>query len=78
MWDPGNLKSRRIFEDTEMSIIFQLALLVLVLYSLVMVVAVPVLYSSAVDGSRSKPIILLGSLIWFGMIVAVATLNFLK
>jgi photosystem II PsbZ protein len=61
-----------------MIIVFQLALLALVLYSLVMVVAVPVLYSSAVDGSRSKTLILLGSLIWVGMVIAVATLNFLK
>ncbi|MEN9232046.1 MAG: photosystem II reaction center protein PsbZ [Thermostichus sp. DG02_5_bins_236] len=61
-----------------MMIIFQIALLVLVLYSLLLVVAVPVLYSSASDWSRGKNVILVGSLLWVLMVIGVGLLNYLK
>lgn len=58
-----------------MSIIFQAALLGLVLYSLLLVVAVPVLYSSAVDAGPSKTIILTGSIAWVIYVVVVGVLS---
>ncbi|MDX2273349.1 MAG: photosystem II reaction center protein PsbZ [Cyanobacteriota bacterium] len=61
-----------------MGLVFQLTLLVFVLYSLLLVVAIPVLYSSASNWSRAKNVILVGSLLWVGMVVGVAVLNFLK
>lgn len=61
-----------------MMLIFQIALLVLVLYSLLLVVAVPVLYSSSSDWSRGKNVILVGSLLWVLMVIGVGLLNFLK
>jgi photosystem II PsbZ protein len=61
-----------------MMLIFQIALLVLVLYSLLLVVAVPVLYSSSSDWGRGKNVILVGSLLWVLMVIGVALLNFLK
>ncbi len=61
-----------------MSIIFQIALLVFVLYSLALVVAVPVLYSSASNWSKAKGVLLGGSLVWVLMVIGVGVLNFLK
>lgn len=61
-----------------MMLIFQIALLVLVLYSLLLVVVVPVLYSSASDWGRAKNVILVGSLLWLLMVIAVGVLNYLK
>ncbi len=61
-----------------MMLIFQIALLVLVLYSLLLVVAVPVLYSSSSDWARGKNVILVGSLLWVLMVIGVGLLNFLK
>ncbi len=61
-----------------MMLIFQIALLVLVLYSLLLVVVVPVLYSSSSDWGRGKNVILVGSLLWVLMVIGVGLLNFLK
>ncbi len=61
-----------------MGLVFQLTLLGLVLYSLLLVVAVPVLYGSPADWARGKNVILIGGLVWVGWIVAVAVLNFVK
>ncbi|MGQ9837074.1 MAG: photosystem II reaction center protein PsbZ [Cyanobacteriota bacterium] len=61
-----------------MMIIFQIALLVLVLYSLLLVVVIPVLYSSASDWERGKNVILVGSLLWVLMVIGVGVLNYLK
>ncbi len=60
-----------------MSILLQLSLLVLVLYSLIMVIAVPVLYSSSTDWSRSKNLLLVGSFLWVGLVALVGGLSFL-
>jgi photosystem II PsbZ protein len=62
----------------KMMLIFQIALLVLVLYSLLLVVAVPVLLSSASDWSRAKNVLLVGSLLWVLMVLGVGVLSFLK
>lgn len=59
-----------------MSIIFQLALIALVLFSFVMVVGVPVAYASPQTWSQSKPLLYLGSGIWAILVVLVAILNF--
>ena len=58
-----------------MSIIFQLVLFVLVLWSFVMIVGVPVAYASPT--SQSKRLILLGSIIWGALVVLVGGLNYL-
>ncbi|NJK63998.1 MAG: photosystem II core protein PsbZ [Synechococcaceae cyanobacterium SM2_3_1] len=60
-----------------MSILLQLSLLVLVLYSLIMVIAVPVLYSSSSDWSRAKNLLLIASFLWVGLVALVGGLSFL-
>ncbi|ACK66482.1 photosystem II core protein PsbZ [Rippkaea orientalis PCC 8801] len=59
-----------------MSIIFQLALIALVLFSFVMVIGVPVAYASPQNWNQSKPLLYLGSAIWAILVVIVAILNF--
>lgn len=61
-----------------MGLIFQITLLGFVLYSLALVVAVPVLYSSASNWSKAKGVLLAGSLLWVVMVIGLGTLNFLK
>jgi photosystem II PsbZ protein len=58
-----------------MTIVFQIVLAALVLFSFVMLVGVPVLYAS--PQSNSKQLLFLGSGIWAGLVVVVAVLNFL-
>ena len=60
----------------KMSIIFQLTLAALVLFSLIMVIGVPVAYASPQNWDQSKPLLYLGSLIWAVLVVLVAVLNF--
>jgi photosystem II PsbZ protein len=60
-----------------MSIIFQFALAALVLFSFVMVVGVPVAYASPSNWDQSKRLILLGSGIWFILVITVGVLNYL-
>lgn len=59
-----------------MTIIFQLALSLLVLFSFVMVVGVPVAYASPQNWEQSKTFLYLGSGIWAALVVVVAVLNF--
>jgi photosystem II PsbZ protein len=59
-----------------MSILFQLALIALVLFSFLMVIGVPVAYASPQNWDQSKPLIFLGSGIWAILVVVVAILNF--
>lgn len=59
-----------------MSILFQLALTGLVLFSFIMVVGVPVAYASPQNWEQSKPFLFLGSGIWVVLVIAVAVLNF--
>jgi photosystem II PsbZ protein len=58
-----------------MTIVFQIVLAALVLFSFVMLVGVPVLYAS--PQNNSKQLLFLGSGIWAGLVVVVAVLNFL-
>jgi photosystem II PsbZ protein len=59
-----------------MVILFQLFLLALVAMSFVMVVGVPVLYASNTNPDRNNKLILVGGLIWVGLVLAVAGLNY--
>ncbi len=58
-----------------MTIVFQLLLAVLVLFSFVMVIGVPVAYASPSNWNQSKPLLLIGSVIWSLLVVAVGILN---
>ncbi len=60
-----------------MTIVFQLALAALVLFSFIMVIGVPVAYASPQNWDQSKPLLYLGSGIWIILVVLVAILNFL-
>ena len=60
-----------------MSVIFQLALFVLVLWSFVMIVGVPVAYASPSNWDQSKRLIFLGSIVWGALVVLVGGLNYL-
>lgn len=59
-----------------MTILFQLALTALVLFSFVMVIGVPVAYASPQNWEQSKNFIFLGSGIWTLLVIVVAILNF--
>ncbi len=59
-----------------MTILFQLALTLLVLFSFVMVIGVPVAYASPQNWTQSKNLLYLGSGIWTALVVLVAILNF--
>ncbi|NJL85579.1 MAG: photosystem II reaction center protein PsbZ [Leptolyngbyaceae cyanobacterium SM1_1_3] len=59
------------------SILFQIALLALVVWSFVMVVGVPVAYASPQNWDQSKRLILLGSVLWGVLVVVVGGLNYL-
>jgi photosystem II PsbZ protein len=60
-----------------MSILFQLALAALVILSFAMIVGVPVAYASPQNWDQSKRLILLGSIIWAVLVLAVGGLNYL-
>ncbi|MGK7899342.1 MAG: photosystem II reaction center protein PsbZ [Xenococcus sp. (in: cyanobacteria)] len=59
-----------------MTILFQLTLTLLVLFSFVMVIGVPVAYASPQNWTQSKNLLYLGSGIWTVLVVLVAILNF--
>jgi photosystem II PsbZ protein len=59
-----------------MSILFQIALAALVLFSLLMVIGVPVAYASPQNWDQSKPLLYIGSGIWIVLVILVAILNF--
>ncbi len=60
-----------------MTILFQAALAALVIFSFVMVVAVPVAYASPQDWDQSKRLLYLGAGIWTLLVLTVGALNFL-
>jgi photosystem II PsbZ protein len=60
-----------------MSILFQLALIALVLLSFVMVIGVPVAYAAPQNWEQSKSLIFIGSGIWVALVLLVGALNFL-
>ncbi|MBF2007085.1 MULTISPECIES: photosystem II reaction center protein PsbZ [Chlorogloeopsis] len=59
-----------------MSIIFQFALLALVLLSFVMVIGVPVAYATPQNWNDSKRLLWLGSGAWIALVLVVAALSF--
>ncbi len=59
-----------------MSILFQLFLFILVIWSFVMVIGVPVAYASPQNWESSKRLIFLGSIIWGVLVVVVGSLNY--
>ncbi len=59
-----------------MTILFQLLLTVLVLFSFVMVIGVPVAYASPQNWDQSKNLLYLGSGIWVLLVILVGVLNF--
>ncbi|MEL6130754.1 MAG: photosystem II reaction center protein PsbZ [Cyanobacteria bacterium J06656_5] len=59
-----------------MSILFQLFLFILVVWSFVMVIGVPVAYASPQNWEQSKRLIFLGSIIWGVLVVVVGSLNY--
>ncbi len=60
-----------------MTIIFQLALTALVLLSFVMVIGVPVAYATPQNWEQSKPLLFIGSGVWFALVILVGILNYL-
>ena len=59
-----------------MTILFQLTLALLVLFSFVMIIGVPVAYASPQNWEQSKNLLYLGSGIWVLLVILVAILNF--
>lgn len=59
-----------------MSLIFQGALVSLVLMSFVLVVGVPVVYATPQSWIESKKFLWLGSAIWVALVLVVGVLNF--
>lgn len=54
---------------------FQIALLALVAFSFLMVVAVPVVFASPNGWNENKNFILVGAAMWTGLVLLVGTLN---
>ncbi|QOV24020.1 photosystem II reaction center protein PsbZ [Anabaenopsis elenkinii] len=59
-----------------MTIIFQFALISLVLTSFVLVVGVPVAYATPQNWVESKKLLWVGSGVWFALVILVGILNF--
>ncbi|MCC5635490.1 photosystem II reaction center protein PsbZ [Nostoc sp. CHAB 5844] len=59
-----------------MFIIFQFALIALVLMSFVLVVGVPVAYATPQNWVESKRLLWLGSGVWIALVLLVGILNF--
>lgn len=59
-----------------MSILFQVALLALVVMSFAMVIAVPVAYASPKNWEQSKQLLFLGSGLWVILVLLVGGLNY--
>lgn len=58
-----------------MVILFNIVLAALVLFSLLMVIGVPVAYASPQNWDQSKPLLYLGSGIWLVLVILVGVLN---
>ena len=59
-----------------MTIIFQIALLALVVVSFVMVIGVPIAYATPQSWNESKKLLWVGSGAWFALVFLVGALNF--
>jgi photosystem II PsbZ protein len=62
--------------EVKMTIIFQFALIGLVLLSFVLVVGVPVAYATPQNWNESKKLLWVGSGVWIGLVFLVGLLNF--
>jgi len=62
--------------EAKMTIIFQFALISLVLLSFVLVVGVPVAYATPQNWVESKKLLWLGSGVWVALVFLVGLLNF--
>jgi photosystem II PsbZ protein len=62
--------------EGKMTIIFQFALISLVLTSFVLVVGVPVAYATPQNWVESKKLLWLGSGVWIALVLLVGVLNF--
>jgi photosystem II PsbZ protein len=58
-----------------MTVIFQLLLAFFVLFSFLMVVAVPVAYATPSNWNQSKPFLFVGSALWLILVVVIGVLN---
>lgn len=59
------------------SILFQIALVALVIMSFAMLIGVPVAYATPQNWVESKRLLWLGSIAWIGLVFLVGALNFL-
>jgi photosystem II PsbZ protein len=59
-----------------MTVIFQIALIALVVLSFVMVIGVPVAYATPQNWVESKKLLWVGSGAWFALVILVGLLNF--
>lgn len=59
------------------TLLFQVALALLVILSFVLVIAVPVGYASPQNWDQSKRLILIGSIVWVILVLIVGGLNYL-
>ena len=59
------------------TIIFQLALVTLVMLSFAMIIGVPVAYATPQNWNESKRFLWIGSIAWFALVFLVGGLNFL-
>jgi photosystem II PsbZ protein len=65
-----------VLGNIKMSLVFQVALIALVLMSFVLVVGVPVVYATPQNFNDSKKFLWLGSGIWVALVLVVGVLNF--
>jgi len=62
--------------EVKMTILFQIALVSLVLLSFVLVVGVPVAYATPQNWIESKKLLWVGSGVWIALVLLVGILNF--
>jgi len=71
------LTAKSSWEKTMLSILFQVVLAALVILSFLLVVGVPFAYASPQYWSQSKPLLYVGSGLWFVLVILVGVLNYL-
>ncbi|AFZ28659.1 photosystem II reaction center protein PsbZ [Gloeocapsa sp. BRSZ] len=60
-----------------LTILFQIALVALVIMSFAMLIGVPVAYATPQNWVESKKLLWVGSIAWIGLVFLVGALNFL-
>jgi photosystem II PsbZ protein len=66
-----------VLGEAPMFIIFQLAIVALVLLSFALIIGVPVAYATPQYWGESKRLLWIGSIAWFGLVFLIGALNFL-